>query len=90
MTGKNVGNGSVRWIVVGLSVHGLAAALLLANVLSSSAENGPGVEPRAPTPLEAPPLTPTTSRATRAPTAADATHSRELATGLAAALPATE
>lgn len=41
-------NGPNRWFVLGLSAHGLAAALLLANVLSSGTERGqegPTLEP---------------------------------------------
>jgi len=39
--------GSMRWLILGLSAHGLAAALLLANVLSSDTERGPRSTPEA-------------------------------------------
>lgn len=55
MTGRKDRNGSLAWLVVGLSVHGLAAVLLLANVLSSGEPGEQELAPRARAiPVEAP------------------------------------
>ena len=52
MTGRNDRNGSLTWLVVGLSAHGLAAVLLLANVLSSSEPGDTERTPPAASPIE--------------------------------------